>query len=283
MNTDVDILFISYNRPHYTRLAISRLLETCDETMRVWIWHNGSHQETLEVVKSFRNHPRVHNFHHSEKNLKLTAPTNWLWANAKGAYFSKVDDDSLVPNGWANKIKDLHQTHNKLGAIGCWRFLPEDYKPELAARKIRNFCHHQIMQHPWMEGSGYLIKRECIDDGGLLEEGESFPKYCTKLAWLGWIHGWYFPFLYSEHMDDPRAPNTLLKSDEDIKAHMPLTATKNNVETLKGWTDVIKDTAEYVQRTPKNPGRLYLPRKYLHLAKAKFKTLTKQRTYNVEK
>ena len=92
-----DVLMITYNRPDYTRLALSELLARCDASMRVWVWHNGDDAETLALVRSFEDHPRFHRFHHSEQNVGLTAPTNWLLADATGAYLSKVDDDCVVP------------------------------------------------------------------------------------------------------------------------------------------------------------------------------------------
>ncbi len=88
----VDILMITHNRPDYTRLALRRLLDSCDETMRVWLWHNGDHAPTLEAVRGFAEHPRVHRFHVSPANKKLREPTNWVLAEGDGEYFAKVDD-----------------------------------------------------------------------------------------------------------------------------------------------------------------------------------------------
>ena len=93
----IDVLMITYNRPAYTRLALSELLARSDDSMRVWLWHNGEDAETLEVVREFEEHPRVYRSYHSKENLGLTGPTNWLFENAKGAYISKVDDDCVVP------------------------------------------------------------------------------------------------------------------------------------------------------------------------------------------
>ena len=95
MAQSIDILMITYNRPEYTGLSLERLLATCDESMRVWVWHNGTDEETLEIVQSFRDHPSFFKFHHSIENKKLNEPTNWLWTHAKGDFLSKVDDDCL--------------------------------------------------------------------------------------------------------------------------------------------------------------------------------------------
>ncbi len=250
----IDILMITYNRAHYTRLALERLLETCDDSCRVWLWHNGTDEGTLEVVRGFLDHPRIHKFHHSEENKRLRDPTNWLWENAKGDYLSKVDDDCLVPEGWLATLRQAHEDASEFGILGCWRFMPEDFMPEVAKKKIHTYqCGHQVLRNCWIEGSGYLMKRSCVKSHGLLQPGESFGQYGIRLAAAGWVHGWYYPFLYQEHMDDPRAEHTLLKSDEDMAQHLPLSASRFGVSSLDEWRAFLRSDAREVQLASLNP------------------------------
>jgi hypothetical protein len=48
-------------------------------------------------------------------------------------------------------------------------------------------------------------------------------------------------------MDDPRSPNTLLKTDEDLKKYMPLSAEKNGAPTLKDWQAQLRRSARLMQ------------------------------------
>jgi hypothetical protein len=229
--------------------------------MRVWVWHNGGDLETLAIVQEFLQHPRLHRFHHSHDNVKLTEPTNWLWREADGEYVSKVDDDSLVPVGWGQKLREAHESNPQFGAIGCWPFPDEDFNAAASARKIQTFNDgHKILRHPWLNGSGYVMKRRCLDAGCRLRDGQSFPDYVGALAWLGWINGWYFPFIYQDHMDDPRSVHTLIKTDDDIRKFMPLTAAKNGAATVKDWTDLLRKMSQHIQRSSPLPGRLYSAR-----------------------
>lgn len=249
----IDVLMITYNRPHYTRLALSELLARSEPTTRVWVWHNGNHEETLATVRQFED--RLYRFHHSEENVRLTKPTNWLFSNARGAYLSKVDDDCIVPERWDTLLRKAHEDERRFGVLGCWRFQDEDFVPELAEKKIQTFAGgHRLMVNLWVEGSGYLMKGECVDQQGPLLEGQSFPDYCIAVGRAGWINGWIYPFLYQEHMDDPRAEHSELRSDADLVNHLPLSAKKNGVKTIDDWVAQLRRSARIVQEAPINPG-----------------------------
>ncbi len=254
MDQNIDILMITYNRAEYTKLSLKRLLDTCDESMRVWVWHNGTDERTLEVVASFRDHPRLFKFHHSVENRKLREPTNWLWSESKGDFVGKVDDDCLVPYHWAHKLRQALVDEQKFGVISCWHFFKEDFVSELANKKIKEYaCGHRLMRNCSVGGSGYLMKRACVNKMGLLRPKQSFTDYCVKLAAKGWINGWYYPFLYQEHMDDPRAEHTLLKTDEDFQRYMPLTAKNFGVTSLEQWLQYLRNDARNVQAASINP------------------------------
>lgn len=263
----IDILMITYNRPAYTRLSLTRLLETCDPSMRVWLWHNGTHAETLGVVESLKDHPRVHRFHHSPENRKLREPTNWLYTESRGAYVSKVDDDCLVPEGWAQKLREAHEAEARLGVIACWHFLPEDFIPELASSRIATVGGgHRILRNLWVGGSAYLMKRACVDRAGPIRDDESFTSYCIRLARHGWLNGWYYPFLCQEHMDDPRVPHTALRTDADIAANLPLSAQQRGVTTIAAWQEQLLRSARHVQEAPLSPSYYSKWRSFLRRA-----------------
>ena len=231
-----DILMITYNRPEFTRLALGQLLKTCDDRMRVWIWHNGTHRETRDVVDEFRTHPRVYRVHICEENRKLREPTNWIWETSDGAYLSKVDDDCLLPEGWAETLRRAHDDVPKLGIVGCWRFYEEDFVPELAEKKIISLPGgHRLMRHHHVQGSGYVMKREVYEQMGPILESESFTGYCQRVAAKGWENGWYFPFIHEQHMDDARSPYYPYKTNDEFMANQPLTALKFDVRSLDEW------------------------------------------------
>lgn len=231
-----DILMITHNRPGFTRMALGALLESCDDTMRVWIWHNGDHAETLEVVQSFRDHPHVHRIHVSPENKKLREPTNWFWGNSDGSYLSKVDDDCLLPPDWAKTLRQAHEDEPRLGIIACWRFYDEDFVPELAEKKMKTIAGgHRLMSHHHVQGSGYVMKREVQDYLGPLGDQEGFTTYCQRAAVAGWDVGWYYPFVHEEHMDDARSEYYPYRTDAEFMEKRPLTAINMGVRSLEEW------------------------------------------------
>ncbi len=255
----VDILMITYNRPEYTRLSLARLLDTCDADARVWIWQNGSDPETLRVVSEFREHPRVYRYHHSEENRKLRDPTNWVYSEGEGEYVAKVDDDCLVPHGWIERFRSMHEAEPKLGVVACWHFQQEDYSEELSGKKTVSIGGgHKLIRNPWVGGSGYLLKRECIRRHGVLRAEESATGYWIRLARAGWLVGWAYPLMIQDHMDDPRSKNTMIRSDEDLERMMPLSAKNFGAGSLAAWDAQLRRSARLVQTAPYNP-RFYAP------------------------
>lgn len=249
MTTSLDILMITYNRPAYTQRALGRLLDEADAHSRVWVWHNGDDAETFEVVQSFADHARLRTIHRSPINRKLREPTNWFWRNADAALLGKVDDDCLVPEGWIETLRGAHGCARELGVVSAWPFRAEDDDAGRARRKsIALASGQQIMRNAWTGGSGYIMKRACVEANGPLGADESFSQWCIRLALRGWINGWAYPFLYMEHMDDPRSPFTALRTDADFARRRPLNTINHGVETLEETRRRAALQARYLQR-----------------------------------
>lgn len=245
---DADVLMITHNRPEYTELALSRLFETCPEGCRIWLWHNGTDQRTLSVVDKFISHPRVFRFKHSEENRMLREPTNWFWSNAKGALLGKVDDDCLMPHGWIERLAAIHSDEPKAGALSSWPFLQDDYKEELAARKLITLKGgHKLLHNLWVGGSGYLVKRQSVEQIGLLRDRDSFSGWCVRLAKAGYLNGWPVPLLLMDHMDDPASPHTLIRSEADFQARASPNTRRTGVNSYEEYCQRARSGAVEVQ------------------------------------
>jgi hypothetical protein len=261
-----DVLMITHNRPDYFALSLPALLESGDEKLRVWVWQNGTNEAVTGILESYRNHKRLYKVRKSPENTGLQTPTNWLWSEADGEYVGKVDDDILVPNGWVGTLTDSHQRVPRFGALGCWGMQASDYDEDIAKNKLSTYNGVTILESPWMAGSVYLMKRACVLDGGLLNQGETFPGYCVGLAWLGWVHGWQVPLLVAENMDDPRSQYCMLKSEEDFQKAKPLTAKRYDLKTLEEWKNLNRKSAIGILTGGKKAGRCFWIRSLLKKA-----------------
>jgi GT2 family glycosyltransferase len=258
------VLMITHNRAAYTALALERLCETLPEDACLTVWDNASNAETLSVIRKFQKHPRVERIVYHPRNDKLRGPTNWFWQSAGEAEFlSKVDDDGLMPDNWLETLEQAHRDIPESGVLGTWRFPDEDFSETVAIKKIQSFGRHKLLRNCWVEGSGYLMKRGVVDRIGLIRENESFTTWCTRAAAAGFINGWYYPFLYQEHMDDPRAPHTGVKSEEDFKRLQPLSAATFNTMTRETWTRKLQDLALSLQLCSYDPNDWIGPRAVL--------------------
>jgi glycosyltransferase involved in cell wall biosynthesis len=244
----VDILMITYNSADYVGLSLPRLLDSCDEHARVWLWHNGDDEATLAAVQPYLDHPRVFRFHHSPENQKLRAPTNWLWSGSDADFVSKVDDDCLVAPDWLQVLRRPYEDFDGFGVLGSWRYPDEDFDPAVAQAKIVDYPGgHRVLRNHWVQGSGYLLPRRLVERHGPLRPEESFTAYCVRLARGGAVNGWYYPFVREDHMDDPRSPHTIFVDDESFRARMPLSAQALGVTRLADWEEQMRQSARVAQ------------------------------------
>ncbi|WP_370517175.1 glycosyltransferase [Pseudactinotalea sp. HY160] len=248
MTRRADVVMITYRSAGYLHLSLPRLLETLGPGDRVWLWHNGDDEATIEALRPFRTDPRVERYHHSRENVRLREPTNWLWQESTADFVSKVDDDCLVSPGWLDTFESAHAANPEFGVIGSWRHPAEDFRPALAEKKIEAFAGgHRLMRNHWVQGSGYLLRHALVDRHGGLRPEESFTGYCLRLARAGAVNGFYYPFVAEEHMDDPRCAHTLIHTEADLVARMPLSAQANGVRTVADWTAQLVRSALLLQ------------------------------------
>lgn len=250
----IKLLFISYNRPKYTRLSLKRLCHVAPDNARIVIWDNGSSKTTVDEIRKFEAHPKIESIIYKKENYKLWLPTKWFFENSDGYdLIGKVDDDCLIPNNCYKILQKAHEDIQKVGILGCWSGMPEDFKYNIAKKKIIKYGNHQILRNCWTGGSGYLMKKKIIKEIGLLRKNESFTGYCLRAAIKGYINGWYYPLLYQDHMDDPRSKNSQLRNDADFKKYMPLSAKNFNIKTRKEWINRLKASSYQLQMYSYDP------------------------------
>jgi glycosyltransferase involved in cell wall biosynthesis len=235
---NITLVVPTHNRLHYTIKTLNRLLEDPKEEFELYLWDNASTDETPEYLKEIKD-PRIREVILSKKNVGQTGAMNYCWGKSKAELVGKLDNDCLVTPGWTRILAEAHRDIERLGAIACWHFRKDDFDEQVArkAGKIQYFNGHFILRHPWVCGSGFIMKRSTYIKYGVWESGPNVgtTSYFLRMALGGEINGWYYPFIFQEHMDDPKSECTVIRRDEDIHKwyHVTYTLRVNNIRNMK--------------------------------------------------
>lgn len=222
MSLTIDLLFITYNRLHYTKPALASVLADPSEEFSLTIWDNASSDGTVEYLKTQVNDRRIKDIVLSRQNVGQTAAVNEIWSRSHADLLSKLDNDCIVTPGWTRTLSRAHQDIEQLGVVACWHFFPEDFDYNRAKHKIHAFGPHRILRHPWPCDTGLLIKRETFERFGPLRE-KAITEYWCNLARAGYVNGFYYPLIYQEHMDDPKSRFSMTKDREGFEASRHVT------------------------------------------------------------
>lgn len=220
------LLMITYNRRDYTATSLQRLLE-CEGDFAVWVWDNGSQDGCAELVSAFSSHPRVERVHLSPDNVMQSPPFEWLLTECRSPIIGKVDDDCLFPRRWVEPIGDAVLRHDRLGAVGCWTFWPDDFIEQSAAHKIRRFGDIRVVSNAYVGGTGVLLRRQ-IAQRFFAPRPTAIPIEYYRMSASGLVNGWHYPLIWAEHMDDPRSRHCLLRRPEGMSGTFALTAKRRN-------------------------------------------------------
>ena len=222
----IDLVFITYNRLEYTKLALASVLADISEEFLLTIWDNNSKDGTVEYLKSV-NDARIRDIVFSKKNVGQTSAVNEIWKKSKADLLGKLDNDCLVTKGWTRTLAQAHEDIPELGVIACWHYFPDDFDYERAKHKIQTFGKHQILRHPWTCGTGFLIKQETFKKLGPIQNN-STTAYWLKMAREGFVNGFYYPLIYQEHMDDPKSSHSQLKDETSYQQAKKVTFNINS-------------------------------------------------------
>jgi len=197
----IDLIFMTYNRLAYTKLALPALLGDSTEEFSLILWDNASTDGTQDFLSSV-NDPRIVEKVFSEKNIGLGGAINYLFSKSSADLVGIIPNDLLVTPGWTRQLVRAHADVPEFGLLGCWHLGKEFFDESRARHKIQRFGCHQILRHPWTGGAAGLVKLKAVRECGLLESNTT-PGYWKRMALKGYVNGYYFPLICVEHMDYP--------------------------------------------------------------------------------
>ena len=215
----VAILFFTYNRLEYTRQALSALIENSRYPFELYIVDNHSTDGTPQWLEEFRlKYPCIiKDIKYNTSNEGLPGPTNAFWAKADTDLIGKVDNDTLVPEGWLERLVEAHSKLPELAVVGGWHFRPEDFNAQEAVARLVHRNAIAILPDEHIGGCCYLMKRSIQQQFGPMVYDEKvkihgWTDYQHRLVEAGYLVGYLYPLLQLEYMDDPRSDKCLINA-----------------------------------------------------------------------
>ncbi|MBN2457225.1 MAG: glycosyltransferase family 2 protein [Sedimentisphaerales bacterium] len=227
----IELVFITYNRLKYTKLALASIIADPEEEFSLVIWDNASTDGTVEYLKHEVNDSRISDIIFSNENVGQISAVNEIWSKSRADLVGKLDNDCLMTPGWTRTLAKAHQDIDNLGVVACWHFSPEDFDYARAMHKIQQFNNHRILRHAWTCGTGFLIKRDTFRKFGPIQ-GNATTKYWLRIATAGYINGFYYPLIYQEHMDYPWSEHYAYFDNLEKGFERAATARKINIRTI---------------------------------------------------
>lgn len=209
---DLSISIVSWN----TRDLLDRCLESIYKSasaidFEVTVVDNTSSDGSVDMVR--QKYPDVRVISNSE-NVGFARANNQAYAMSSGKYFLLLNPDTLVLGDALNRLIDFAENHAMAGAVGplvrnedgslqyTWAKFPTMLSEVIGyhdrrvigmarppsdvdeARSLAPFCVD------WVGGCCLLIKREVVEQIGLMDE--SLFMYCEETDWCLRLHkaGW---------------------------------------------------------------------------------------------
>ncbi len=103
------IIISSYNYAHFLPKTIESVLESTFKNYEIIIVNDGSTDNTSEILKRYKNHPKITIIEHENQGLSLSR--NKAMKLAKGKYFWFVDADDWIDRRALERL--YNKTKNK--------------------------------------------------------------------------------------------------------------------------------------------------------------------------
>jgi GT2 family glycosyltransferase len=82
----IHLVFISYNRLHYTRRALESVLSDPSESFKLTIWDNDSRDGTRDYLARISD-PRIEDIILSKENVGQIPAVNQIWGGSDSELF----------------------------------------------------------------------------------------------------------------------------------------------------------------------------------------------------
>jgi len=218
--TDLSICIVSNNHRNYLEPCLRSIYENPSSIkLETYLVDNKSTDGSAEFVES--NFPNVHVIK-NEKKFGFAKNNNIAIKKSRGKYVLLLNPDTIVLNNAFERMVEFMDIHPDAGACGAKLLNPDgslQYScraiPSISTLLIRrtplriifpdkkiskkylllDWDHNYIREVDWVLGACLLVRREVIEQVGLLDE--KYPLYVEDADWCYRIKkaGWKIYYL----------------------------------------------------------------------------------------
>lgn len=120
MSKLMSIVILNWNRLHYTKQTLEKIIERTTIPHELIFVDNGSIDGTREYLKDMENKTNADKviYVFNDKNMGVAGGRNSGLVHAKGEYLVTIDDDIIVPQNWDVLMAAACDKIPKLGITG---------------------------------------------------------------------------------------------------------------------------------------------------------------------
>jgi len=241
---DLSVSIVNYNTRDFALGLVQSLIDNTHRTnMEIFIVDNNSKDGSVEAISM--EYPQVKVIA-NQNNLGFAAATNKVIKTSRGRYVVLFTTDTVVSPGAMDTLVEFMDQNPQAGAVGpkilnpdgsiqtsgktfptpvvalavtsgLGRLFPNNrvfHKYYLPTDEYQRF--HEVDQ---LSGACMLVRRETIEDVGLLDEG--FFIYCEDVDWCRRMRqrGWKLYYAPQSHITHHKGESSKKSSDQMIRVY----------------------------------------------------------------
>ncbi|MDP4173537.1 MAG: glycosyltransferase [Bacteroidota bacterium] len=176
------IIILTFNGLEYNKECIESIQKHTKSKYELIIVDNNSNDGTVNYLKDLEKSNRNISLILNNENLGFPIAVNQGIIRSKGEYILILNNDTIVTEGWLDRIIDVAKKDDSIGLVGpISNFVSgvqldkeASYKNVIEmneyARKVKEINQGQILQFPRIAFLCTLIKRQVIEKIGGLDE-----------------------------------------------------------------------------------------------------------------
>jgi len=146
--TETVVLYLTWNRLELTKKTLPKLLKRVDAD--IVIIDNGSTDGTVKYLRRIDNRKIIDKIFFSENKGVGYAMRYFITKyRDRYKYLAKVDNDTVVPEGWPDKLVELLEKHSDVMAI----------------QPLHKMFFLALLNKDWYNNPELFLKEKCKDEG----------------------------------------------------------------------------------------------------------------------